>query len=77
MAKKTQAVPVPAQAPYTPRKEDFVFLPPRDIVTDTNFASQNYWKGVFIHFFKNFFGCRKILVQILPHSTCLGSLPWK
>ena len=34
-------------------KEDFVLLPQRDIRTDTNFASQSYWKGVLIHFFKN------------------------
>ena len=45
--------PAAAPAPYTPRKEDFVLLPARDIQTDTNFASQGYWKGVLIHFFKN------------------------
>ncbi|MBQ8082234.1 MAG: ABC transporter permease [Clostridia bacterium] len=38
---------------YVPRKEDFVLLGNRDITTDANFASQSYWKGVFIHFFKN------------------------
>jgi len=41
------------QAAYVPRKEDFVLLDRRDIATDANFASQSYWKGVFIHFFKN------------------------
>ena len=41
------------QKEYTPVKEDFVLLPHRDLNTDTNFASQSYWKGVAIHFFKN------------------------
>ena len=41
------------QKEYTPVKEDFTLLPHRDLNTDTNFASQSYWKGVAIHFFKN------------------------
>ena len=41
------------QKEYTPAKEDFVLLPHRDLYTDKNFASQSYWKGVAIHFFKN------------------------
>jgi len=41
------------QAVYTPVKEDFQFLTGRDITTDQNFASQGYWKGVAISFFKN------------------------
>ena len=40
-------------ADYTPRKEDFALLEQHDIVTDKNFASQGYWKGVEIHFFRN------------------------
>ena len=40
---------------YTPRKEDFEFLQDRNIEVDLNFASQGYWKGVAIHFFKNKF----------------------
>ena len=52
MAKKTVQAQA-AAAPYTPVKEDFVLLTQRDIRTDTNFASQSYWKGVFTHFFKN------------------------
>ncbi|MBR1686421.1 MAG: ABC transporter permease [Clostridia bacterium] len=52
MAKQTVSPAVSTPA-YTPRKEDFVFLPKRDIETDKNFASQSYWKGVFTHFFKN------------------------
>ena len=39
--------------PYVPVKEDFQFLPERDITTDQNFASQGYWKGVAVSFFKN------------------------
>lgn len=39
--------------PYVPTKEDFQFLPQRDIATDQNFASQGYWKGVAISFFRN------------------------
>ena len=40
-------------ADYTPRKEDFALLEQHDIATDKNFASQDYWKGVAIHFFRN------------------------
>lgn len=39
--------------PYVPVKEDFQFLPRRDIGTDQNFSSQGYWKGVAVSFFKN------------------------
>ena len=42
-----------AQTSYTPTKEDFALLPQRDIRTDKNFASQSYWKGVFVHFTHN------------------------
>ncbi len=38
---------------YTPVKDDFRFLDRRDLNVDRNFASQSYWKGVLIHFFKN------------------------
>ncbi len=38
---------------YTPAAGDFELLNRKDIQTDSNFASQSYWKGVFIHFFKN------------------------
>ncbi len=48
MAKQNPAAPV--RAPYVPRREDFVFLRDRDIRIDANFASQGYWKGVFLHF---------------------------
>ena len=38
---------------YVPVQGDFNFLDQKDINTDKNFASQSYWKGVAIHFFKN------------------------
>ncbi|MDO4538237.1 MAG: ABC transporter permease [Coriobacteriales bacterium] len=38
---------------YVPVSGDFEFLGSRDIATDKNFASQSYWKGVFIHFVRN------------------------
>lgn len=38
---------------YVPSKDDFEFLPGRDLTTDQNFASQGYWKGVAISFFRN------------------------
>ena len=40
---------------YTPQKEDFQFVEGRNINVDTNFASQGYWRGVFVHFTKNKF----------------------
>ncbi len=52
MAKKLQPAPA-AAGPYVPQPGDFELLGVRDIQTDANFASQGYWKGVFIHFFKN------------------------
>ena len=42
-----------SQNAYTPTAEDFEFLTGRDITTDKNFASQSYWKGVAIHFYRN------------------------
>lgn len=36
-----------------PRKDDFEFVANRNLEIDLNFASQGYWKGVAIHFFKN------------------------
>ncbi|MBR1420121.1 MAG: ABC transporter permease [Selenomonadaceae bacterium] len=38
---------------YVPRKDDFEFVANRNLEIDLNFASQGYWKGVAIHFFKN------------------------
>ena len=40
---------------YTPQNEDFEFIKGRNINVDTNFASQGYWRGVFVHFTKNKF----------------------
>ena len=38
---------------YEPKAGDFEFLTKRDITVDENFASQGYWKGVALHFFRN------------------------
>ena len=38
---------------YIPCREDFELLTRQDLNTDKNFASQSYWKGVVIHFFRN------------------------
>ena len=38
---------------YVPQKGDFDFLPDRELNVDKNFASQGYWKGVFLHFLRN------------------------
>ena len=54
MAKKTlQPAAAAANEAYVPQPGDFALLERRDINTDTSFASQGYWKGVFIHFFRN------------------------
>lgn len=39
--------------PYVPQPGDFELLNRQDINVDTNFASQSYWKGVAVHFFRN------------------------
>lgn len=38
---------------YTPKDDDFEFLTDRDLTVDENFASQGYWRGVFVHFARN------------------------
>ena len=53
MTKQKLSPAVAAGAAYVPQPGDFELLQQRDIRTDANFASQGYWKGVFIHFFKN------------------------
>lgn len=45
------AAPVTEPA-YIPTDEDFVFKENNDISIDKNFASQGYWKGVLVRFFK-------------------------
>ena len=47
---------------YSPRKEDFEFLTDRNIEVDLNFASQGYWKGVALHFFKNKFAMTGVVL---------------
>lgn len=53
MKKKIIPAARPAAAAYTPQAGDFGFLRQQDIRTDTNYASQGYWKGVFVHFVKD------------------------
>ena len=47
---------------YTPTKEDFEFITDRDITVDKNFASQGYWKGVAVHFFRNKFAVTGLIL---------------
>ncbi|MBQ9487648.1 MAG: ABC transporter permease [Selenomonadaceae bacterium] len=47
---------------YTPQKGDFEFLTDRNIEVDLNFASQGYWKGVAVHFFKNKFAMTGLVI---------------
>ena len=53
MKKKTVPAVQPIAAAYTPKAGDFDFLRQQDIHTDTNYSSQGYWKGVFVHFVKD------------------------
>lgn len=50
---------------YNPKKEDFEFITARDLNVDLNFASQGYWKGVAIHFFKNKFAMTGLILIAL------------
>jgi oligopeptide transport system permease protein len=47
---------------YTPTKEDFEFIENRNIEVDKNFASQGYWRGVFVHFVKNKFAMTGVIL---------------
>ena len=47
---------------YTPKKGDFEFLTDRNIEVDLNFASQGYWKGVALHFYKNKFAMTGVIL---------------
>ena len=53
MSKKNPEPVLASPSPYTPVPGDFKLLNRQDLQTDANFASQSYWKGVWIHFFKN------------------------
>ena len=44
---------VSANAAYLPQPGDFTLLEQRELETDANYASQGYWKGVFVHFSRN------------------------
>ena len=43
-------------------KSDFEFISDRDITVDENFASQGYWKGVAVHFFRNKFAVTGVIL---------------
>ena len=47
---------------YTPKKGDFEFLTDRNIEVDLNFASQGYWQGVALHFYKNKFAMTGVIL---------------
>ena len=51
--KKSQLIPAPQAVEYVPVPGDFELLEQEDIATDTNYASQGYWKGVAVHFMRN------------------------
>ena len=57
---------------YTPQKTDFEFISGRNIDVDTNFASQGYWRGVAVHFFKNKFAVTGLILvcAIMIFAIC-------
>ena len=46
-------------------KDDFEFISDRDISVDENFASQGYWKGVAVHFFRNKFAVTGLILIVV------------
>jgi len=64
-----------SNTPYVPKKEDFQFLPSRDLATDQNFASQGYWKGVAISFFRNKRAVvGLVIVLLIMFFACFGPM---
>lgn len=51
--KQLETCPPVQAAEYVPVAGDFAQLEQEDIATDTNYASQGYWKGVATHFVRN------------------------
>ena len=51
--KQLETCPTVQAAEYVPVAGDFAQLEQADIATDTNYASQGYWKGVATHFVRN------------------------
>ena len=51
--KQLETCPPVQAAEYVPVAGDFAQLEQADIATDTNYASQGYWKGVATHFIRN------------------------
>lgn len=50
---------------YIPRDEDFVLDVNNDITTDRNYASQSFWKGVAIRFFKKVRSCLGLAIILI------------
>ena len=51
--KQLETCPPVQAAEYVPVAGDVAQLEQADIATDTNYASQGYWKGVATHFVRN------------------------
>ena len=49
-------------ATYKPQADDFEFIAERDLNVDLNFASQGYWRGVAVHFFRNRFAVTGVVL---------------
>ena len=49
---------------YVPQADDFEFITDRDLNVDLNFASQGYWKGVAISFFRNRFAVTGTIIVV-------------
>ena len=70
--KQLETCPPVQAAEYVPVAGDFAQLEQADIATDTNYASQGYWKGVATHFVRNkraIIGLILVLLMIVGASA--------
>lgn len=70
--KQLETCPSVQAAEYVPVAGDFAQLEQADIATDTNYASQGYWKGVATHFVRNkraMIGLILVLLMIFWRSS--------
>ena len=70
--KQLETCPPVQAAEYVPVAGDFAQLEQADIATDTNYASQGYWKGVATHFVRNkraMIGLILVLLMIVGASA--------
>lgn len=70
--KQLETCPPVQAAEYVPVAGDFAQLEQADIATDTNYASQGYWKGVATHFVRNkraMIGLILVLLMIFWRSS--------